>query len=75
MKNMMAGGGVRKKGLNREILARSPALFLQMLRAKAQEAGLAWLFGPHPHREAIPDLLGLRTAGAKIPGAASPCCA
>ena len=55
-----------EEGLNREILATSPALFLHMLRAKAEET---WL---HPHREAVPDLLGLRTAGAQISGAASP---
>ncbi|HTP51410.1 MAG TPA: hypothetical protein VMK42_11980 [Anaeromyxobacteraceae bacterium] len=40
---MTAGSGARKKGLNREILATSRALFLHMLRAKAEEAGLAWL--------------------------------
>jgi len=40
VKNMTAGGGARKKGPNREILATSPALFLHMLRAKAEEAGL-----------------------------------
>jgi len=39
-------GGARKKGLNRGILATSPALFLHMLRAKAEEAGLAWLKVP-----------------------------
>ena len=46
VKNMTAGGGARKKGLSREILATSPALFLHMLRAKAEEAGLAWLKVP-----------------------------
>jgi len=46
VKNMTAGRGTRKKGLNREILATSPALFLHMLRAKAEEAGLVWLEVP-----------------------------
>jgi len=46
VKKMTASGGSLKKGLNREILAASPALFLQMLRAKAEEAGLAWLEVP-----------------------------
>ncbi|HTP28117.1 MAG TPA: zinc ribbon domain-containing protein [Anaeromyxobacteraceae bacterium] len=41
-----AGGGARKKGLNREIFATSPARFLHVLRAKAKEAGLAWLKVP-----------------------------
>jgi len=41
----------------------------------ASQSGRGWARlaqGPHPHREAIPDLLGLRTAGAKTSGAASP---
>ncbi len=46
VKNMTASGGSRKKGLNREILSTAPALFLQMLRAKAEEAGVAWLEVP-----------------------------
>jgi putative transposase len=46
VKNMTAAGGSRKRGLNREILSTAPALFLQMLRAKAEEAGVAWLEVP-----------------------------
>ena len=46
VKNMTAAGGAHKKGLNREILSTAPALFLQMLRAKAEEAGVAWLEVP-----------------------------
>ena len=46
VKNMTAGGGARKKGLHGEILATSPALLLQMVRARAEEAGLAWLKVP-----------------------------
>lgn len=36
---MTTNGGRRKRGLNREILSTAPALFLQMLRYKAEEAG------------------------------------
>ena len=43
VKDMTARGGALKKGRNREILATSPALFLHMLRTKAEEAGLGWL--------------------------------
>ncbi|HTP29690.1 MAG TPA: transposase, partial [Anaeromyxobacteraceae bacterium] len=46
VKNMTAAGGAHKKGLNREILSTAPVLFLQMLRAKAEEAGVAWLEVP-----------------------------
>jgi len=37
--NMVHSGGARKKGLNREIHAASPAAFLAMIRTKAEEAG------------------------------------
>jgi putative transposase len=36
---MTAHGGAQKRGLNREILSTAPALFLQMLTYKAEEAG------------------------------------
>jgi putative transposase len=39
IQSMTANGGRRKRGLNREILSTAPALFLQMLRYKAEEAG------------------------------------
>jgi putative transposase len=39
IQRMTANGGCRKRGLNREILSTAPALFLQMLRYKAEEAG------------------------------------
>ena len=39
VKNMVSGGSSRKRGLNREIHAASPATFLQMIRTKAEEAG------------------------------------
>lgn len=42
IKAMTAQGGPRKKGLNREILSTSPGQLLQMLRTKAEEAGVAW---------------------------------
>ena len=42
-------GGVRKKGLNREIHAASPAAFLKMTRTKAEEAG-SW-YEEAPTRE------------------------
>ena len=43
---MTAEGGAQKAGLNREILAASPATFLQMLRYKAEEAGVRWIDVP-----------------------------
>ena len=39
VKNMVHRGGVRKKGLNREILAAAPSAFLKMTKTKAEEAG------------------------------------
>lgn len=43
---MTANGGIRKRGLNREILSTAPGLFLQMLRYKAEEAGSWYLEAP-----------------------------
>jgi len=42
-KGMSAHGGVRKKGLNREILSAAPGMFHQMLKYKAEEAGIEWI--------------------------------
>jgi putative transposase len=42
VQQMTASGGARKKGLNREILSTSPRTFIQMLRYKAEEAGVEW---------------------------------
>lgn len=39
VKQMVENGGVRKKGLNREIHAAAPAAFLKMTKTKAEEAG------------------------------------
>lgn len=50
--NMVQGGGARKKGLNREIHAASPAAFLQIIRTKAEEAG-SW-YEEAPTRELKP---------------------
>jgi putative transposase len=52
VKNMVHGGGVHKKGLNREIHAASPAAFLKMVRTKAQQAG-SW-YEEAPTREIKP---------------------
>ena len=43
VKNMSAEGGAYKKGLNREILSASPGMFHQMLKYKAEEAGIEWI--------------------------------
>src|SRR3989338_8824842 len=43
IKNMTASGGVYKKGLNREILSTAPSGFHQMLKYKAEEAGIEWI--------------------------------
>lgn len=42
IKNMTRKGGVYKKGLNREILNTTPAAFIQLLKCKAEEAGIYW---------------------------------
>ena len=52
VQNMVRSGGVRKKGLNREIYAASPAAFLTMIRTKAEEAG-SW-YEEAPTREIKP---------------------
>jgi putative transposase len=52
VKNMSANGGSYKKGLNREILSAAPRTFHQMLKYKAEEAGIEWI--EIPTREAKP---------------------
>jgi putative transposase len=52
VKNMVHGGGSRKKGLNREVHAAAPSAFLAMVRTKAEEAG-AW-FEEAPTRKLKP---------------------
>ena len=46
VKNMSAQGGAYKKGLNREILSAAPGSFHQMLKYKAEEAGIEWIECP-----------------------------
>jgi putative transposase len=43
IQNMTKSGGPRKKGLNREILSTAPAQFHQILKSKAEEAGVIWI--------------------------------
>jgi putative transposase len=43
IKGMSAHGGAYKKGLNREILSAAPGMFHQMLKYKAEEAGIEWI--------------------------------
>jgi len=43
VKNISAYGGGHKKGLNREILSAAPGMFHQMLKYKAEEAGVEWI--------------------------------
>lgn len=43
IKGMSSAGGSYKKGLNREILSAAPGLFHQMLKYKAEEAGVEWV--------------------------------
>lgn len=45
-KDMSRNGGDHKKGLNREILSAAPGLFHQMLKYKAEEAGIEWIEVP-----------------------------
>ena len=52
VQNMVHHGGVRKKGLNREIHAAAPGAFLQMTKTKAEEAG-SW-YEEAPTREIKP---------------------
>ena len=40
---LFSSGGSRKKGLNREILSTAPAQFHQLLKSKAEEAGIIWI--------------------------------
>ena len=40
---MSSHGGSYKKGLNREILSAAPNMFHQMLKYKAEEAGIEWI--------------------------------
>jgi putative transposase len=46
IKSMSANGGEYKKGLNREILSAAPGAFHQMLKYKAEEAGVEWIEVP-----------------------------
>jgi putative transposase len=43
---MSKSRGNRKKGLNREILSAAPGMFHQMLKYKAEEAGIEWIEVP-----------------------------
>jgi putative transposase len=43
VKGMSAHGGAHKKGLNREILSAAPGAFHQMLKYKAEEAGVEFV--------------------------------
>jgi putative transposase len=43
VKGMSSHGGSYKKGLNREILSAAPGMFHQMLKYKAEEAGIEWV--------------------------------
>jgi putative transposase len=43
---MIAHGGRRKRGLNREILSTAPGLFLQLLAYKAEDAGSGYMEAP-----------------------------
>ncbi len=43
---MTANGGNRKKGLNREILNTTPGAFFNLLKCKAEEAGIQWVEVP-----------------------------
>jgi putative transposase len=46
IKSMSTSGGEYKKGLNREILSAAPGTFHQMLKYKAEEAGVEWIEVP-----------------------------
>ena len=46
VKNMTAGGGQYKKGLNRSILDTAPSAFLATLKSKAEDAGCEWIEVP-----------------------------
>jgi putative transposase len=46
VKNMVARGGARKRGLNRELHSASFASFTKTLKCKAEEAGVRWVDVP-----------------------------
>jgi putative transposase len=52
VKSMTKKGGIKKRGLNREILSTAPTQFYQLLKAKAEEAGTIWI--DIPTREVKP---------------------
>jgi putative transposase len=52
VKSMTANGGAKKRGLNREILSTAPTQFYQLLKSKAEEAGVIWV--DIPTREVKP---------------------
>jgi putative transposase len=52
VKWMTKKGGTKKRGLNREILSTAPTQFYQLLRSKAEEAGIIWV--DIPTREVKP---------------------
>lgn len=43
VRDMTRSGGSKKQGLNREILSTAPAQFHQILKSKAEEAGIIWI--------------------------------
>ncbi len=52
VQGMSSEGGSHKKGLNREIMSAAPGMFHQMLKYKAEEAGVEWI--EIPTRKAKP---------------------
>ena len=52
VKSMTKKGGMHKRGLNREILSTAPTQFYQLLKSKAEEAGVLWI--DIPTREVKP---------------------
>lgn len=46
IQSMTAKGGAYKKGLNREILNTTPGAFFNLLKCKAEEAGIDWVEVP-----------------------------
>lgn len=46
IKQMVSHGGQRKKGLNREILDTAPSTFFNLVKYKAEEAGIYWVDVP-----------------------------
>ncbi|MDX1901721.1 MAG: transposase [Gammaproteobacteria bacterium] len=43
VKSMTVSAGIRKRGLNREILSTAPTQFYHLLKSKAEEAGALWI--------------------------------